>query len=156
VRAAEQVGRATVSGAEIGSQELTFKPELIQPGTYQFAVGTAGSATLVFQTILPALLTAPAASVLVCQGGTLNPFAPPYDFLHRAFAPPLAKLGIELELKFHRPGFYPAGGGSTRASSRRSNSRRSPCCRRANSSTSAPSFTQPTFLPMLQIERSPT
>lgn len=111
VRAAEQVGQAAVSGAEIGARELTFAPGQVRAGAYRFAVGTAGSATLVFQTILPALMTAPAASTLVCQGGTLNPFAPPYDFLQRSFAPLVARLGADLELDHHRAGFYPAGGG---------------------------------------------
>jgi RNA 3'-terminal phosphate cyclase (ATP) len=111
VKAAEQVGNATVSGAELGSGELTFKPEVVLPGNYQFAVGTAGSATLVLQTVLPALLTAGAASKLICQGGTHNPFAPPFDFLDRCFAPQLRKMGADLELKLETPGFYPAGGG---------------------------------------------
>src|SRR5215204_5559757 len=62
VDAAAQVGHARLTGAELGSQSLTFEPSEIQAGEYDFAVGTAGSATLVFQTVLPALLRAPAPS----------------------------------------------------------------------------------------------
>lgn len=111
VKAAEQIGNATVSGAEIGSRELTFTPGTVRPGEYQFAVGTAGSAALVFQTVLPALLAADTASTLICRGGTHNPFAPPFDFLDRCFAPQLRKMGVGLELELVTPGFYPAGGG---------------------------------------------
>src|SRR5207253_4904048 len=61
VNAAAEVGRAAVSGASLGSQELVFKAGKVAAGTYQFAVGTAGSATLVLQTVLPPLLLAPEA-----------------------------------------------------------------------------------------------
>jgi RNA 3'-terminal phosphate cyclase (ATP) len=115
VKAAEQISNATVLGAELGSRELTFKPQVVQPGKYQFAVGTAGSATLVFQTVLPALLTAGSSSTLICQGGTHNPFAPPFDFLSRCFAPQLHRMGVGLTFQFRIPGFFPAGGGEFQA-----------------------------------------
>lgn len=115
VKAAQQISNATVSGAELGSRELTFTPEVVQPGTYQFAVGTAGSATLVFQTVLPALLTAGSSSTLICQGGTHNPFAPPFDFLERCFAPQVQRMGVGLKFQLRIPGFFPAGGGEFHA-----------------------------------------
>ena len=111
VQAATQVGDAVSDGAEIGSCELVFRPEKIRAGEYRFAIGTAGSTTLVLQTILPALLLADAPSRLTLEGGTHNPFAPPFDFLARTFLPQLARFGPTVEAKLLRPGFYPAGGG---------------------------------------------
>ena len=87
VRAAAAIGDADVEGAEIGSASLLFRPKAINPGTYTFSVGTAGSATLVLQTVLPALLTAEGPSDLTLEGGTHNPWAPPYEFLAQAFFP---------------------------------------------------------------------
>ena len=87
VRAATLIGGAEVSGAELGSLELVFKPTTIASGEYHFAVGTAGSATLVLQTVLPALLRARSPSKLTLEGGTHNPQAPPYDFLARVYKP---------------------------------------------------------------------
>ena len=110
-RAAAEVGGAQVRGADIGSTELEFTPGAVRPGNYTFAVGTAGSATLVLQTILPALITAGAPSHLVLEGGTHNPYAPPYDFLEKAFLPCLCKMGPRVTCRLERPGFYPAGGG---------------------------------------------
>ncbi|WP_338865026.1 RNA 3'-terminal phosphate cyclase [Myxococcus stipitatus] len=115
VKAAEAVGAAEVSGAELGSRELTFRPRTIAAGNYHFAVGTAGSATLVFQTVLPALLHAAEPSTLVLEGGTHNPAAPPFDFLTRAYLPLLRKMGPEVSVSLERPGFFPAGGGKFRA-----------------------------------------
>lgn len=111
VRAAAEVGRARVEGAEVGSQTLTFCPAAIAAGRYAFSVGTAGSATLVLQTILPALMVADAPSEIVVEGGTHNPWAPPYDFLAQAYFPLLRRLGANVSAGLERHGFYPAGGG---------------------------------------------
>ncbi len=118
VKAAAAVGRAEVSGAELHSRELTFRPRGIQPGDYHFAVGTAGSSTLVLQTVLPALLSASGPSTLVLEGGTHNPAAPPFDFLSRAYLPLVRRMGPQVEASLDRPGFFPAGGGRFRVSVR--------------------------------------
>ena len=111
VNAAVEISSAEASGAVMGSKELTFAPRAVAHGNYTFAVGTAGSATLVLQTVLPALLIAGGSSNLVLEGGTHNPFAPPFDFLARAFLPLVKRMGPDVEATLERPGFYPAGGG---------------------------------------------
>lgn len=114
VGAAVKVGRAEALGAQVGSGELTFTPTEILPGDYAFAIGTAGSTSLVLQTVLPALMLASAPSALTIEGGTHNPFAPPFDFLARAFFPLLNRMGAQLKAELECPGFYPAGGGRAR------------------------------------------
>ncbi len=114
VRAAAAVGQADVQGDRLGSSDLTFRPEAIKPGEYIFDIGTAGSTTLVLQTVLPALVTAPGPSALVLRGGTHNPFAPPFDFFAIAFVPLINRMGPKLRAKLDRYGFYPAGGGKMR------------------------------------------
>ena len=111
VKAAAQVGDAEVTGAEVGARALTFTPRLVRTGDFRFAVGTAGSCTLVLQTVLPALMLQERPSRLVLEGGTHNPMAPPFDFLERVYAPLLARMGPRLSLTLERPGFYPVGGG---------------------------------------------
>lgn len=114
VQAAMTIGNAGVEGAVMGSQSLTFVPGQVTPGAYTFAVGTAGSTTLVLQTVLPALILASAPSTLTLEGGTHNPFAPPFDFLTHAFLPLLNRMGPQVQAILDRPGFYPAGGGKCR------------------------------------------
>lgn len=111
VQAAAAVGSAHVKGAEIGSRELRFEPGPIRAGEFAFSVGTAGSTTLVLQTILPALLTAGSPSTVRLRGGTHNPMVPPFDFLERAFLPLLGRMGAAVDAVLVQPGFYPAGGG---------------------------------------------
>ncbi|MFH1265699.1 MAG: RNA 3'-terminal phosphate cyclase [Planctomycetota bacterium] len=116
VRAAAEVGQAEVEGAELGARELVFVPGEVRPGEYRFDVGSAGSTTLVLQTVLPALMIAGGPSRLWLEGGTHNIYAPPVDFLEKAFLPILARMGPKVEVTTERPGFYPAGGGCIRAS----------------------------------------
>jgi RNA 3'-terminal phosphate cyclase (ATP) len=111
VEAAAAVGQAGVDGAALGSRRLTFAPARVTTGEHRFSVGTAGSTTLVLQAVLPALLTAEGTSSLLLEGGTHNPFAPPYPFLERAFLPLVSRMGPEIRARLERPGFYPAGGG---------------------------------------------
>jgi RNA 3'-terminal phosphate cyclase (ATP) len=111
VEAATRLCQATADGAAIGSTSLTFRPGKVVSGDYAFAVGTAGSATLVFQTVLPALMLAEKSSSLVLEGGTHNPSAPPFDFLAKAFLPLVNRLGPTVTATLDQPGFYPAGGG---------------------------------------------
>jgi RNA 3'-terminal phosphate cyclase (ATP) len=111
VNAAAQVGSARVVGAELGAATLRFEPGAIVAGDYAFATGSAGSTTLVLQTLLPALARAPAPSSLRLEGGTHNPMAPTADFIADTWLPRLREIGYVATVKLERPGFYPAGGG---------------------------------------------
>jgi RNA 3'-terminal phosphate cyclase (ATP) len=114
VEAAAAVGQARVTGAEVGSRDLTFQPGSVRSGDYRFSVGTAGSATLVFQTVFPALALAKGRSTVMVEGGTHNPMAPPFDFLARGFLPLVDRMGPRSTAVLEQPGFYPAGGGRFR------------------------------------------
>lgn len=111
VKAAARVGCAAVSGADVGSKQLTFEPSCVAAGHYEFQIRTAGSMTLVFQTIFPALMLAETPSTLKLSGGTHNMMAPPYDFLTLAYLPLVSRLGPSIKSKLTRYGFYPRGGG---------------------------------------------
>lgn len=114
VRAAAEICGAVVRGAEVGSRSLWFKPGPVRGGDYRFAIGTAGSASLVVQTVLPALLEADGPSTVTVEGGTHNPLAPPFEFLSLVFLPVLHRMGVRATLELERHGFAPAGGGRLR------------------------------------------
>ena len=111
VRAAATIGTARVSGDHLGSTRLRFEPAEVTPGQYHFAIGTAGSTTLVLQTVLPALILAGGPSRLRLEGGTHNPGAPPFDFIALTFLPLLERMGPRVAARLRHAGFYPAGGG---------------------------------------------
>ncbi|MFV0477700.1 MAG: RNA 3'-terminal phosphate cyclase [Parahaliea sp.] len=115
VKAAQAICNAQVKGAELGASEVTFKPGPVVAGDFHFAIGSAGSTTLVFQTVLPPLLLADAVSNITFEGGTHNGMAPSYDFIEQCFLPVLVTIGAEVESELEHVGFYPAGGGRWRA-----------------------------------------
>lgn len=111
VRAAQTVCDATVQGAQLKSSHLRFEPGTIQAGRFHFPIGTAGSTSLVAQTVLPALLTADDASEVIIQGGTHNQMAPPFDALKDSFLELVNRMGPQVDAQLDQYGFYPAGGG---------------------------------------------
>ena len=129
VQASQRISNATVTGAQLGSTELTFAPQEIVAGEYHFDIGSAGSTNLVLQTLLPALLFAGSdkqtdstltsnsisASTISIKGGTHNPMSPSSDFLQQAFVPALAKLGMQVDIELKQAGFVPVGGGEISA-----------------------------------------
>lgn len=115
LRAAAEISDAVVTGDTLGASRLTFQPGPVRGGRYSFRLGTAGSTTLVLQTILPALMIADTPSSIFLEGGTHNPFAPPFEFLERSYLPLLIHMGPKVDATLTKHGFYPAGGGRMQA-----------------------------------------
>jgi RNA 3'-terminal phosphate cyclase (ATP) len=111
LRAAAAICGGELRGADENSTEIELSPGEILPGEYTFDIGTAGSASLVLQTLLPPLLLAQGDSRVTVVGGTHNPFAPPFEFLRDVIGPLLSSIGATLFFEMERAGFYPAGGG---------------------------------------------
>lgn len=112
VQAAQQLCNADVRGDEIGSTELLFQPNSIHASSeLSFDIGTAGSTSLVFQTVLPIILSSKNECTVHFVGGTHNMAAPSYDFLADSFIHTLNRFGLDIQSKLYQPGFYPVGGG---------------------------------------------
>jgi RNA 3'-terminal phosphate cyclase (ATP) len=111
VRAVCQICGGQSRGAALKSSVLDFQPGPVQSGDFHLDIGSAGSASLVIQTVLPALFLADKSSTVTVTGGTHNPLAPPFDFLSETFVPAIAAAGFRGDCKLIKHGFYPAGGG---------------------------------------------
>jgi len=118
VKAAAAVGQADATGAAQGSQELTFHPQKIRPGTFKFDIGTAGATTLVLQTILLPLSLADKTSTVTLTGGTHVPWSPCFHYLDLHWIPYLQAMGFRHKISLEKAGFYPEGGGILQASIR--------------------------------------
>jgi RNA 3'-terminal phosphate cyclase (ATP) len=116
VQAATAIGQAQVRGAALGSSELVFQPGEVAPGSYHFAIGTAGATGLVLHTVyLPLAWRAPGPSEVVLSGGTHVNKSPCFHFLECTWRPYMELLGLRIGLRMRRPGFYPRGGGVVQA-----------------------------------------
>ncbi len=111
VRAAQEICSAEVHGDEISSQRLTFLPGAVLADEYHFQVGSAGSAMLVLQTVLPPLLLTGSSSKVVVEGGTHNPLSPTFHYIDEVFIPMVNRIGGRCSCELEKWGFYPAGGG---------------------------------------------
>lgn len=116
IKAVATIVDAEVTGLSLGSRELTFKPRAIKGGSFRFDIGTAGSTTLVLQSLLPAAAFAPSRINVEIVGGTNNPLAPPVDYVLHILKPTIAKMGYNFDMNVLRRGFYPKGGGIVRVS----------------------------------------
>lgn len=114
VKAIQQVSGASVTGAEVGSESITFSPGSIKQGEYGFEIGTAGSVSLVLQTIflpLALLKKSGGRSKVRILGGTHVPWSPCFHYLKLQWLTYIKQLGLNADLKMPRAGFYPRGGG---------------------------------------------
>ena len=111
VQAAREICSAEVKGASLKSNSLEFIPHDLKGGNYTFDIGTAGSTTLLLQTILPVLLKADQPSEVTVLGGTDTKWAVPSMDFKNVFLEYLDKIGIETEFEIEKFGFYPKGGG---------------------------------------------
>lgn len=111
VKAMELISSAEVTGAQIGSTELIFKPERLKPGGLFYDIKTAGSTMLVLQTLLPCLIFSEEPHSILLKGGTHVPFSPSFHYVKGVFLQFLRRIGIRLELSIEEYGFYPKGGG---------------------------------------------
>ena len=115
VLAAAAMCDAELHGAQLSSTTLRFWPRKGPvPSAHRSSIGTAGSTSLVLQTVLPIALAADGRVTVDVEGGTHVPFAPVTDFLQQCFAPSLHEMGASLVIERSRAGFYPAGGGAVK------------------------------------------
>jgi RNA 3'-phosphate cyclase len=118
VQAAREISQAEVEGADLDSRSLEFHPRTIRPGRYKYDIGTAGSTSLVLQTIFLPLSRAKVASTVTITGGTHVPASPCFHYLDFQWLPFLRRMGFEAALSQDLAGFFPEGGGKILATIR--------------------------------------
>jgi len=112
VQACREMCRGVVDNASVGAREITYRPgERFEGGEYSWDIGTAGSTTMMAQTLLPLACFAPKPSRFRLEGGLFQDFAPLAYHMKYVLLPLLALMGIRAELDIIRPGYVPAGGG---------------------------------------------
>ncbi|UCD19701.1 MAG: RNA 3'-terminal phosphate cyclase [candidate division WOR-3 bacterium] len=115
IAAAARISGAEVDCLEMNSPEVRFVPGKIEGGTFDVDTKTAGSVTLILQTLVPIGIHADSTVELVIKGGTAVPFSPPTGYFSHVFIPVLRMVGAALDIDVKRHGFYPRGGGVVRA-----------------------------------------
>jgi len=112
VRACCRLSDGKAEGAEAGSQEIFYKPgKSLRYGDLDFNIGTAGSTTMLAFTLIPLALFAGGPSRLSLTGGLFQDFAPGAFHLQKVLLPLLRRMGADMQIEIHRPGYVPKGQG---------------------------------------------
>jgi len=113
--ACKQISGAQTEGNALQSTNLRFSPAETKGGDFAFDVAekksSAGSTSLVLQTLLLPLARCDSASSVRVLGGTHVPWSPPFHYLKHVFAPVMEKIGVRISLRIDRWGWYPQGRG---------------------------------------------
>ena len=111
LKAAAELCDAKITGAKLGSTELTFEPNKIRFGKFKFDVGTAGAITLVLQTIIPIAAFAPSKTKFEIIGGTNVSWSPTIEYFQNIFCDYAEKFNLLIDVNIEKYGFYPTGNG---------------------------------------------
>jgi RNA 3'-terminal phosphate cyclase (ATP) len=112
VQACQEMCQGVVDNAVVGAKEITYTPgRRFNGGEYSWDIGTAGSTTMMAQTLLPLACFARKPSQFRLEGGLFQDFAPSAYHMKFVLLPFLNRMGVRVELDIIRPGYVPRGGG---------------------------------------------
>lgn len=111
LRALSQLSGGRVEGDFLNSREINLFPDKIKSKELHIKIETAGSITLVLQTLIPPALLAPEPISIFFRGGATDTFfSPTIDYLRYVFLKILEKIGGRVEINIMKRGYYPEGG----------------------------------------------
>lgn len=106
----EQLCGAKYSDVKIGSDRFRYIPGEVKARKVDVDIGTAGSITLLLQSLLVPCFLAGHSVNLKIKGGTSGKWQMPFDYFDNVFIPHLENYG-SITAKVHKRGYYPKGGG---------------------------------------------
>ncbi|MBN1377225.1 RNA 3'-terminal phosphate cyclase [Candidatus Woesearchaeota archaeon] len=110
IKALQKLTNSEVSNLKMGSEEITFKPKPIKENSLNIDVGTAGSLTLLLQSLLLPCINSEKDICIKMKGGTDVSWSQPIDHLQYVFLP-LIKEFSDIEFELIQRGYYPKGQG---------------------------------------------
>jgi RNA 3'-phosphate cyclase len=115
IQALAQLCNGSLEGDFLGSEEIKFYPTEIKVKDLRVKIETAGSITLILQTLIPPALFAPGPVKIIFDGGATDTFfSPTLDHFRYIFLKILGKMGAKVEIEVLRKGYYPSGGSQVR------------------------------------------
>jgi RNA 3'-terminal phosphate cyclase (ATP) len=111
IKSVSKICGAQTSELHEGVQSIEFIPNKVTGKSFKIDVGTAGSVTLVLQSVLPLLLFSERRSTVQVTGGTDTRWCPQADYFINVFLPQMHRYG-KIDARIIRRGYYPAGNGN--------------------------------------------
>ena len=113
LRALSELCNGKLEGDYLGSEEIWFYPGSLESAKKELRIKieTAGSITLLLQTLIPPSLFAKEPITILINGGATDTFfSPTIDHFRYVFLKILEKMGARIEVQIEKRGFYPKGG----------------------------------------------
>jgi len=111
VKAAGRLCDAKIEGDEKGSEKIVFKPGNIRNESFTSNIGTAGSITLLFDTVLPVTTQFSDSFRFTAKGGTDVKWSPTFNYFKHVKLPLLNQNDRKADVELDETGYYPKGGG---------------------------------------------
>ncbi|QGA79997.1 RNA 3'-terminal phosphate cyclase [Candidatus Nanohalobium constans] len=111
VKTAGRLCDAKLEGDQKGSERIVFKPGNIRNESFTSNIGTAGSITLLFDTVLPVTTQFSDSFRFTAKGGTDVKWSPTFNYFKHVKLPLLRKHGLVADIELGETGYYPKGGG---------------------------------------------
>ena len=100
-----------VENAFLGPEQIEFYPGKSFEKEIEINIKTAGSITLVLQSLMIAASFAEDNIRIKINGGATNTaWSPPTDYTRNVFFPLLERMGYKADMEIKKRGFYPKGG----------------------------------------------
>ena len=110
IKALEQLCDAKAENSFLGSTNLVFLPGKVQSKTISLDIGTAGSVSLLLQSILLPAMFAPGKVRFRIKGGTAGKWAMPFEYFMHVLVPTIS-IYADIDATLVRRGYYPKGNG---------------------------------------------
>jgi RNA 3'-phosphate cyclase len=107
----EALSGSVVQGNSLGSNEIKFIPKNEFKRRANINIGTAGSITLLLQSLMIFLPFLENKTTLSVSGGTNVSWSPQVDYLREVTIPTLERMGYKITITNVLRGYYPEGGG---------------------------------------------
>ena len=109
IKALQQLSGSKAKGADPGSCEVEYHPASIRKSKLDFDVGTAGSITLILQSLMIPCIFGSQKTIRI-KGGTDVRWSQPVDYLANVIIPQLRRFA-QIDARILKRGYYPKGGG---------------------------------------------
>ncbi len=111
VQSLTQLSNGRLEGDYLGSEEIKFYPQEIEGKDLDIKIKTAGSITLLLQSLIPPALFVPKSIKINIDGGATDTFfSPTFDHFRYCFLKILEKTGGKVDINILKRGYYPEGG----------------------------------------------
>ena len=111
IRTIAEISQSETQGLSLNSTTINILPNKVLSKNMYVDIGTAGSITLLMQSVIQAISLCGKKFQFSVRGGTDVNWSPSADYFRRLVVPVLETLGFSISMSIIKRGFFPKGNG---------------------------------------------